>query len=555
MTRLRVLPATGDAFDFDMSGESLTIGRSSSADLSLADRFLSRHHARLFNQDDQLFVEDLGSRNGTYVNGKQIDGSVAVGPGDEIRISSSSIILDAGEGRNTAETRQRTTSELFGEGTVLRRADELLASNRDSDVSSMGDEEELRRYAERLKLLNQVHQALAHSVALDDLLDLILDRAFDHLRPEEGAIYLRSSDGSLERAASRTVHPGQGPLLYSQTLIHEVTDKRLAALVLDAQADERFAHAASILSSGIRSLIAAPFLDQEQALGMIVLGSRVHVRQFTEEDLELLASLAAVAGLRLRNVSLAEEAAERRRMERELALARRIQVALLPTALPDIPGYEIYGGNIPSQTVSGDYYEMIERDEGRELLVMLADVSGKGISAALLTVCIEALAADPIATGVPPADIFRRVSRELHRRTPLEKYATAFLVALQPASGEITYANAGHNPAIIVRRDGTVELLGATGMPIGLLPTNEYEARTVELASGDLLALYTDGITEPTNPEQEEYGTDRLAAAIVANRELPLAELATKLEEDLGRFVSGVPYADDRTMVLLRRSE
>ncbi len=260
-----------------------------------------------------------------------------------------------------------------------------------------------------------------------------------------------------------------------------------------------------------------------------------------------------MAALRIRNVALAEEAAERREMARELELARRIQVALLPDALPEIPGYEVHGGNIPSRGVSGDFYEIIGRDEGTEFLVLVADVSGKGMSASLLAAALEALTASPIEGGLEPEEVFRRASRLLYQRTPPERYATAILVALEPGTGDLRFVNAGHVPGLLVRRSGEVELLEATGTPIGLLPEADYTAGSARLEAGDLLVLYTDGINEAENAEEEQYGVDRLAAACRDSSGLTLDELAEVIEADLALFAGDVPFADDRTTVLIRR--
>ncbi len=344
-----------------------------------------------------------------------------------------------------------------------------------------------------------------------------------------------------------------GDYLYSRTLVQEVADKRLAAVVLDAQTDERFAEAQSITSSGVRSLVAAPLLDPEGCLGIIVLNSRLQVRQFSEADMELLMSLASVAALRIRNVALAEEAADRREMAHELELARRIQVALLPDALPEIPGYELHGGNIPSRGVSGDFYEIIGRADGHEFLTLVADVSGKGMSASLLAPALEALTASPIEVGMQPEEVFRRASRLLYERTPPERYATAILTVLEPDSGDLRFVNAGHVPGLVIRGSGEVEMLEATGTPIGLLPKSDYAAGRANLGPGDLLVLYTDGINEAEDPSSEQYGIDRLVAACRRSAGLPLEELAVAIEEDLVGFAGGVPFADDRTTVLIRR--
>ncbi len=547
---LHVEPAVGEKFDHLMEEESLVIGRASESDLVVADRFLSRKHAKLSYRDGRLFVEDLGSRNGTLLNGRSVEGSEEVLAGDVIKVSGSLIRVEE-EATSITGSGMLESSPLAGM-TVVKHAAEIL-EGAISDTGEILGEDNLRDFASRLQLINEVHRALSKSIELDDLLELILERVFEHLKPEEGAIFLKGSGDDYDLAARRTT-AGGSDYLYSRTLVQEVADKGLAAVVLDAQTDERFANAQSIMASGVRSLVAAPLLDPQGCLGIIVLNSRVQVRQFSEADMDLLISLASVATLRIRNVALAEEAAERREMARELELARRIQVGLLPEALPEIPGYELHGGNVPSRGVSGDFYEIVGRRDGEEFLTLVADISGKGMSASLLAATLAALSAGPIAAGLPPEEVFRRTSRLLHQRTPPERYATAILVALEPDSGDMRFVNAGHVPGLLVRRSGEVEKLEATGTPLGLLPTGDYTAGTTRMEAGDLLVLYSDGINEAENSSAVQYGVDRLAEACRENSELTLPEVAAAIEEDLNRFAGDVPFADDRTTVLIRRT-
>ncbi|HEV3073562.1 MAG TPA: SpoIIE family protein phosphatase, partial [Thermoanaerobaculia bacterium] len=556
------------------------IGRAAGCDLALADPFLSRQHSRFFRRGERLFVEDLGSRNGTQVNGRPVHGPTELAPGDAIQISGSVLTLVPPGGPTASGAPVGAAGgEAPGDGGLdntvfLRRqsaADLLEQQTAGAAAAAALGDEALRRYAERLKLLNEVHQALGRSLTLDALLELILDRVFDHLRPEQGVIFLKRPGGQLERAASRAVDAAQAEsveLLASRSLAREVADRGAAALVLDAQTDVRLAGAESIMISGVRSLLAAPLLEREGTLGMIVLGSKVAVRQFNEEDMALLVSVASVAALYIRNLALAEEAAERRLLAEELALARRIQLALLPPSLPELPGWELYGANTPSRGVSGDYFAVVTRAASPggaggpgasgpggagECVLMVADVSGKGMAASLLTASLEAFAAGPIEDGLPPEAICAKLSRLLYRRTPPEKYATAVVAALALDSGVLCYANAGHNPPLVVRAGGAVEELGATGVPIALLPTAGYQAAEIRLAPGDSLVLYTDGIVEANDPHGEEYGTERLADLCRRHCQAPCSDLAAALDADLEAFVRGVPFADDRTLVMARR--
>ena len=544
MLRLHIVPAQGAPFDHEVTADRVVIGRSSSSDLPLADRFLSRHHARIVRDGDRYLVEDLGSRNGTLLNGSPVTAPTPLAPGDVIRISGSMLTV-RGPG---------DVSGSIASHTVFRPVAELIAQE-ESRGSRPTDHHDLERYAARMRLLIDVHRALGSALAPHELHDLILDRLFEQLKPEQAGLYLRSPEGKLELAASRSRGGGLPRLLQSQHLIHEVTEKKLAALVLDAQTDERFVAAHSMLAAGIRSLIAAPLLSEDgSALGMVILHSNAAVKLFSEEDLELLVSLASVAAMRLRNIALAEEAAQRRVLEEELGLARRIQERLLPSELPRLPGWELHGHNTPSRHVSGDLYQGVLQREGTACAVMIADVAGKGVAASLLAASVEALAAGALEDGLPPPEACARVSRLLYQRTPQEKYATAFLAVLEAGGGRVEYANAGHNAGLLVRAGGEVERLGPTGVPLGALPSVSYRGASVEMADGDTLVIYTDGITEAANADDEELGIDRLAALCCERRADTVGELARAIGEAVAAFAGGRPRGDDQTLVLLRRS-
>ncbi len=543
--KLYVKPAEAGAFDFQFNEASLIIGRSRQSDLIVADRFLSRKHARIYKDGDQWLLEDLGSQNGSQLDGRKLKSAEPLAPGSSIRVSDSYINVVSLDG-TTGESETGFDSIFIKASTFLEESVEDI----------LEAESASRRYVDRLKLLNEVHQALAESISRDGLLELILEKVFAYLQPEEATIFLKKDDNTLYSAATRSLPGRVHTSFQSSHLAEEVIEKGMAALVLDVDQDDRFSNAQSIISSGVRSLVAAPLIGSDSPpLGMIVMSSRWAVRQFTEEDLALLVSLACVATLRLRNLALAEEAAQRRRLEEELSLARRIQKALLPSALSSPENYSIYAENTPSRGVSGDLYKIQERlgESGRELVLFLADVSGKGMSASLLTASLEALCAGPIEDGLSPVHICDKLSKMLYKRTPRERYATAFLAVLEPQTGVVNYTNAGHNPAFVVRVDNEVESLELTGLPLGLLPGETYTSGKIALAAGDLLVIYTDGVTEAANKENEEYGTNRLMRRCLLHRHEPLSDLAGAIKFDLERFAGKNAFSDDRTLILLRR--
>ncbi|NHZ73099.1 MAG: SpoIIE family protein phosphatase [Nitrospirae bacterium] len=552
MYRLRVFPSQGEDFEVPLADESILIGRVSESDLVVQDRFLSRQHARLFRKGNHIWIEDLGSSNGTWLNDRRVEQPTEIHPGDELRLSTSYITL-LSDGIETPTPRKDPVTE---HNTRYRRASDLIDSDSATDLAGSAPRGASRRQTDRFQLLNSIHHSLSGTLQPDQLLEMILDRCYEALLPDHAAIFLKRDSGEYYLAAERSSGGPGIDHLYSKTLLHEVADNGMAALVTDARTDHRFDEADSVLGSGVQSLVAAPLLSPEDSLGMIALASSLEQSLFVEEDRDLLASIASIAALRIHIIKLAqqaaEEAAERRRFEAELELAHAIQTAVLPSELPRIEGYDLTGSTIPSRWVSGDYYQAVERLGGKETVLMVADVCGKGICASLTTLSLEALAAGPIEIGQPPAELCTRVNRRLHSRTLPNRFATAFVVVLEPNGRILRYASAGH-PGLLVGSKGNLLKLGSTGPPLGAFPDIEYGESTALLESGDTLALFTDGIIEATNPQDEEFGTERLSEVLISNREADLEVLAGAVETALEEFAEGVPYADDRTLVLLRK--
>ena len=263
---LTVEPSQGEAFERRLEGASFTIGRSSKADLVLADAMLSREHARIYREGDAWYIVDLASRNGTRLNGEAVTDPRKIRNRDVVTLGGCTLTVGLGLGEQPTPS---SSSGAIRGRSLLRPASDILKANAlNMKALASADHVQFRRFAERLQTLIEVNQALARTVALDDLLELILNRAFQQLKPEEGAVFLTRQDGTVYRAASRTVAPEGQALFDSRTLSEEVVARGQAALVQDAQVDERFGASESVVRSGVHSLIAAPFLDPDgSALG------------------------------------------------------------------------------------------------------------------------------------------------------------------------------------------------------------------------------------------------------------------------------------------------
>ncbi len=449
MLRLTVTLPNGASDERTFLKGPVTVGRAEDVTLSLWEPSLSRRHALLEPGPFGWTVQDLGSRNGTFVNGRPVTAPQTLRVGDTLQLGQVRIkVLECGAPAEVADG-------AVGETTLLTPVAKVLE---DSGVDALpvaadASKKTLRRNAQRLSLLAKAHEALASQVTEEGLLTLVLDQVFSQLGPDQAAIFLKEEGGSFVCAASRCQKDCYDQLLLSRSLVREVVDKKAAALVVDAFTDARFQEAMSLRSVGVRSILAVPLLTEDVALGLLVCASRLAVRRFTQEDLEFVVPLASVAAMRLRNLRLALEAAEKKQLEQELALARRIQVGLFREEVPRLPGYTILGGNVPSRVVSGDFYQLLPSPGG--CIALVADVSGKGIGAALLAASLEALFAGPIHLNLPPSEVCTRVSRLFFARTDASKFATAFLAQLDAPSGVVTYCNAGHCPAILVDAQGS----------------------------------------------------------------------------------------------------
>lgn len=538
--RLRIEPPEGVASEQVIAGEHALVGRASNADVVLADTLVSRQHARFSRRADAWWVEDLGALNKTFVNDRPLTTPVLLNVGDVVRIGDTRIrVLE----EPTRPTGIELPSQRSGRDPVFVKTSVPLPPS-PSDVTHDG-------HAARLQLLNEVHHALAKAIALPDLLDLILERCFAVLRPEQGVILLADASGELQRTAWRSL-PGQSQdLTVARRIVEEVAHKGQSALVLDAAQDARFADSESIVATGIRSVVAAPLLDASGTLGMIALYSRVNVRRFTAADLALLESLASAAALRVRNVALAEEAAARRVLEHELTLAHDIQMALLPRAMPDSAAVEVAGRLQPARSVGGDLYDVVV--DGDRLWLIVGDVSGKGVAAALYMAVARTLFRALVPGATSLAEVVTRMNRELCRDNDKDMFVTALVGLVVPSLGTVTLCDAGHNPPIVLRREGVAYRPTLNkSIVLGVRAEATFTETPLRLGPGDMLVAYTDGITEARNAEGEAFDLPRLERTLVALAREPIDRVVAGVVHAVEQFTGGAVPEDDIALLALR---
>jgi sigma-B regulation protein RsbU (phosphoserine phosphatase) len=297
-----------------------------------------------------------------------------------------------------------------------------------------------------------------------------------------------------------------------------------------------------------------PIRTGDETMGLVVCGARLGGTPYTAADVEFGAGLIAQAAVAFENAWRMEEILRRQQMEQELAIAASIQESLFPAKLPALPGSDIAARNRQARQVGGDYYDVLPLGggTGRHLLCV-ADISGKGLPASLLMANIQATLRALARTPMPLAQLASAANSLLFASTPSNRFATAFLLDYDPQTGACTYVNGGHNDGIVLRRDGAVELLATTGLPLGLFAKADFEEGAVTLASGDLLMLYSDGVTEASNLNEEDFEMERVIEVLKNHRETSAVELADRMSKAIDAFVGAAPQHDDITLMVMKR--
>ncbi len=400
-----------------------------------------------------------------------------------------------------------------------------------------------------LQAVYDVGLAIASTLNLEELTEEILLRAVSLLDARGGAFYLQDAEGRL--ALAGTIGGGA----------RDVLDVPPVAGSDGAVLEEA---AAGVIPAAEHSL-AVPIEGDGGSgnVGLLVVAdkeSRTGIGPFAASDRRALSLFANQAAIALTNANLHRQALEKERLEREVELAAEIQRNILPSAMPSVGCFETVGWSRPSRQVGGDYYGSLQLRGSRRGMVV-ADVTGKGMPAALLVSTLDSalrlLVEDsrPGGEGVPvetSAELFERLNKHIVESSASNRFITLILVEVDPHKRSVRYVNAGHNPGLLVRRSGDVTPLVASGLPLGLFPSATYRVDDVEMEPGDLVCLYSDGITECESVAEEEYGQERLETFLRERRDRPLAEIVRAIDDEVSRFGAGLPQGDDQTVVLIR---
>ena len=559
MAILQILDTSGASQQHALDGEKAILGRHPDCDVVLDAASVSRQHAQVVKENGQYFVEDLHSRNGTYVNGELISGRQLLNDADRLKICDLSFTFysnQAGAKLNVTDT----SSLALMDDDVAEPTSSIMSK---VDVSSSNSGLRLTVNPEvKLRAMIEIAHNLGKAVSLDEVLGKLLDSLFKiFLQADRGFVILSIGPaGALVPKAVKFRRPGaEDQVRISRTIVNQVMKSQEAVLSADAASDSRFDSSQSIADMRIRSMMCAPLVDSEgKSLGVIQIDATDRRHRFQSEDLDVLASIASQAAIAVDNAQLHETSLKQQAIHRDLELARRVQQGLLPSAPPQLPGYYFFDFYEPASQVGGDYYDYVELSNNdpssRRLAVVLGDVSGKGVAAALLMAKLSGEVRYCLASEPSPAAAVSRINASFCQSGWHDRFVTFVLALVDTRGNELTVVNAGHMPPLLRHSGGIVEAIGEneTGLPLGVDSEFQYEQHTRQLGPGDFLALFTDGISEAMNKSNELYGVERLSSQL-AQPSADVAGLGRLILDDVKRFVGGHPQSDDMCLACFGR--
>ncbi|HXY77880.1 MAG TPA: SpoIIE family protein phosphatase [Candidatus Acidoferrales bacterium] len=515
-----------------------TVGRKVDKDLVIADPRVSRDHAQILQEDLDFFLEDLGSKHGTYVNGERIQRQ-KLERGDRLEFGardSAYVLFNPGE--RTSNTAREFLSQISG----------IQIKQETTDL------EKLTLFLEAARKLNTVG-------VLDEILMTMLDVTLTLTRAERAYVFLKDDDGALRLAAGRNAR--KEPLLDDTTISHSILEESLrsnsAFLLTDTSRSGDLAGRQSIVAYDLRTVVCIPLrkmqvqatrgvqvtpppLDSAEAMGVLYVDSRFASRDISGVDQKILNVIATEAASLIENARLVQAEEEARRYQQELSIAASIQQRLMQVKIPEVPFAKLRGKNLSCKEIGGDFFDAVNTKDG--LAVVLADVSGKGVSAALLASTLQGMIYSHLSAGMSLQEVVTTVNRFFTEKMGGEKYATVLLARLR-RDGELEYVNCGHVPPLLVCGSEVIRPPHGN-VPVGLLADAAFESSTCQMKSGDRFLLVTDGVTEAENAMGEFFDDPRLEAAAVKSPTLEGIFAAVT------EFCAGNPLSDDCTVVELR---
>lgn len=550
-------PRAGESFTLASDVTEWVFGRSGQSTHKIEDDGASRRHFRIAQDGAKFAIEDLGSLNGTTLNGTALSSLRPLASGDMIAVCGVTLRFLLGDDLDPVHSLPSATDVSLQDGApplamnTVRLS--LLAGDPSLSQALRGVDAQTR-----LNALLEIAEALRQTLDLDVVLEKILERLLAIFpQADRGFVVLCEGPERTPAPRARKLRRDDGaPLVLSRTILSEVIDRGQAILSRDVLADERFVGHDSVIGFS-RTLICAPLVGRDGiALGAIQLDGLRPGLPFREEDLTLLAAIAGPPAIAIENARLHEASLERERLTRDMEFARRVQRSFLPSNVPELTGYLFADRYEAAGSVGGDYFDYVELPDGR-VAVIVADVAGKGVAAALEMARLSAEARFSLATTTSPAEVVTRLNDKLGSLFPPGHYVTMALAVLDPNTHLVEVVNAGHLPPLLLRpAQSPCEVCAEEGgFPLALIAGTVYASVQFELQPGESLLMFTDGVTEAMDADDEPFGprgSDRLALAVAPCGGRPGA-LTDALVEAVTVWRGAAPQSDDICIVAFGR--
>jgi serine phosphatase RsbU (regulator of sigma subunit) len=535
-------PSSGQRFPLDQGGT--LIGRQPDAAIYLESLAVSRQHARILCNNGAWFVEDMGSSNGTYLNGTRVTGLTHLTEADALQIGP--YVLQLQKDQPTP-----VPPEPAGGPEPVVRAFVSAQSSNHTLFS--------QNPAYKLQVVLEIAQHLGRTLRTEELLGRLLDHLLSLFPQADRAMAILCEGERLVVRAQRSRVPGQvQEFPYSRSVVRRALDEGVGLLSEDVPADSKLVLTATLLSLNLRSFLCVPLLSPEgRRLGVLQIDCLRQGQRFRAEDLELLTAIGLQVGVVLENAALHAELLREERLHQELELARDIQMSFLPSRFDGFAGNdpELFAKVHPAREMSGDLYDFFPLPDGR-LAFFIGDVSGKGMPAALFMVAVRTLIRHLTPSASSPADLLTRLHKALATDNPTNLFVTLLHGVYDARGGAVVLARGGHPPPLLRRANGMVEALSLHPGTLVGSPILDLQAADTRLTlrPGETLIGYTDGFTEAFAPDREMFGVERLCEALGGPRTaLPLEECAAHASAAVKRFTGQEEQQDDQTLLLLRR--
>lgn len=560
MATLKILQGGEVGKVYHLDGERWVMGRSPECDLVLDAAAVSRRHVILTKENGQYFVQDLGSRNGTYINNQRVIDRGPLHNGDRMLICD--ILFEFSDGSDVPSL----SGVIPAGGSLLGpepgQSDDPNATSQimaTLDVTKGGAAlwQMSAKPETQLQALVEISNNLGSTLLVQDILPKILDSLFKiFVQADRGFVVMRPRpDAPLVPVATKARRTSdEEKMRLSRTIVQQAMDGKKAILSADASMDERFGMSQSIADFQIRSLICAPMIGSDgESLGVIQIDTSNQMSRFTDQDLQLLAGIANQAAIALDNARLHQEALAQVALQRDMEVAKQMQRTLLPNSSPTLPGYHFFAFYESAYQVGGDYYDYVMLPDGR-LAVVVGDVAGKGVPAALLMAKLSSDVRQWLSIEPDPAKALGKINQMFSSYGWDDRFVTMVIAMIDPSRHWLTLVNAGHMAPMLRNAAGEVTEIGAAkgGLPVGVVEDYEFETYERKLEPGDILTLFTDGFSEAMNADHELYGLERMAH-VIADSAVKPAEVGQHLVSDVREFAGGYPQSDDMCLVCLGR--